>query len=364
MVSSAIHRMQMSKITVFADRGSSHSWTWFADFLERIGEYDARFLDTAGLIDSLRQRSEVVVISGGDGYAIADCLKGQGFARLKEFVYQGGRYVGVCAGAYLPLPSRIEPLREFNLSTTKIDNIDCSPVRRDEPPRVSVPYGSCSIVHPVRGDVEVSSSASTVAAPLYGGPVFAEPEDDEVLLRYTGFGADAEFQIDRVRAEAIMIGRPAAVRSVHGEGTLMLLGPHLEHPDYPEANRILSGLLGLGSSKMREPKGGKEPSPAMARVLADLKVAAMGLEGRSFLVGKKHWDASRFLELIRAIERRASSIGQEDAERVRTDLDAVRRILLRMKVGVESEVDEATIMLVNTTRTCVDSHFRAMVEGR
>ena len=361
MVSIAIHQILMPRIVVFAGKGSSHSWTWFADYLEQIGEFDARFLGSDEFVDSLEKGPETVVLSGGDGYAIAESLKSGGFSGLKRFVSSGGRYVGICAGAYLPLPSRIPPFSGFNLSTTRIENIDYSLRKKEEPPRVSVPYGLCSILHPVRGEVELTGDSIRTYAPLYGGPVFKEPEDDEVMLRYTGFATDTEYQIDRGRAEAMVLGRPAAILCEHGDGELLLLGPHLEHPRYPEANGLLGDLLGLAKSTRRGIMVQEKMPSSLARSLADLKVAATGLEGRSFLVGRKLWDASRFLELAWAIEKRAWIMGPEDAEGLRYCLDTVRGILLRTEIGVESNLDEATVLLVNGARVCVDTYFRSMV---
>ncbi len=354
----------MPRIVVFAGRGTSHSWTWFADFLERMGEYDARFLDSREFVDSIGEGPETVILSGGDGYAIAESLKGSGFARLKSFISRGGRYVGICAGAYLPLPSSLAPFDEFNVSSTKISNIDCSIASEADQPRRSVPYGSCSIIHPVRGEVGISYDRGATRAPLYGGPVFAEPEKDKVLLRYAGFGTDTDFQFDRGMAEAMVLGRPAGVLSEHGKGTLHLLGPHLEHPNYPEANRLLGDLLGIVPGERKEPKQVVAVPAPLARSLADLKVAAIGTEGRSFLVGKKLWDASRFLELAQAIEKRSWSLAPEEVDGLREDLDAVRGVLLGTKSRIESDVDDATVMLVNCTRVCVDSYFRSMVDGR
>ena len=355
----------MPSTVVFAGKGSSHSWTWIADFLERIGDHDARFLETEEFVDSLRKGCEIAIISGGDGHAIAESLRGPGFRQLKEFISDGGQYVGICAGAYLPLPSSIEPFNEFNLSTTRIENIDCAEGRKDdEIPRVSVRYGACSIIHPVRGEVNVSEGDGEIMAPLYGGPIFKEPSVDNVLLRYRGFGEGAVFQVDQGRAEAMVLGKPAAVRCAYGDGHLLLLGPHLEHPMYPDANRLLQNLLGIRPNGARGNKEtGKAPAE-LARFLADLKVAATGLEGQSFLVGRKLWDASRFLELVMAIEKRAWHIGPADVAKVCSDLDKARRIILRTRVGIESDVDEATVLLVGVARYCVDSHFRLMVEGR
>ncbi len=348
---------------MFAGKGSSHSWTWMADLLERIGDYDARFLQAEEFLDSLGRGTEIAVVSGGDGYAIGESFRGSGFARLKEFISSGGSYVGICAGAYLPLPSRVKPFDEFNISATKIENLDCSN-QLEEIPRVSVRYGNCSIIHPVRGDVEISANDFKTHAPLYGGPIFKEPESDTVLLRYVGFGVGTEFQIERDKAEAMVLGRPAAIECRYNDGRLFLFGPHLEHPKYPEANRLLQELLGFIPGPKRVAREPKSVPPTLAKSVADLKVAAAGLEGRSFMVGRKLWDAGRFLELIRAIEKRAWCLGPEDLETIRSNLDVSRGILLKTTVGVESDIDEATVLLVESARLCVDSHFRSMVAGR
>jgi len=364
MVPAVNHRVEMPKIVVFAGRGSSHSWTWFADFLERMGTCDVRFLGSREFIDSLAREPGTVVISGGDGYAVSNTLKGGGFVRLREYMERGGRYVGICAGAYLPLPSKLPPFSEFNISSTRIENIECSSKRNDDPPRVSVPYGACSILHPVRGKVEIKSGSSRTWAPLYGGPVFREPEDDEVVLRYSGFGEDTEFQVERGRAEAMVLGKPAAIHCRHGRGSLLLLGPHLEHPNYPDANAVLANLLGLNRGSLQAHDEPKKPSASLARSIADLKVAAMGLEGRSFLVGNKLWDASRFLELVKAIEKRAGSMDPNETELVQSNLDEVRNTLVKTEVGEESDVDDATVLLVESARICVDAHFRSASESR
>src|SRR5207244_3425508 len=46
-------------------------------------------------------RLEAVVVPGGWAPSIAGALGADGLAALRAFVSKGGRYVGVCAGAYL-----------------------------------------------------------------------------------------------------------------------------------------------------------------------------------------------------------------------------------------------------------------------
>ena len=327
-----------------------------------------KFLDSKGFSEDLSTAVAHAIISGGDGFRIANALGKHGFAHLKGFIHQGGTYIGICAGAYLPLPSSVEPFNQFNLSSTKIENISREDLPQDVSPRVAVRYGSCAVVHPVRGEVELGVEDKVLKAPLYGGPVFKEPETDDVLARYRGFTDGTELHLDKGRAESIMIGKPAAVRSRHGKGILLLFGPHLEHPKYPEANDAFVKFPKRPFTIVRETepaKGGQGiDDEALAKSLADLKVAILGLENRSFVVGNKLWDGSRFLELVGAIEKRAWTLGGFTAENVISRLDQTRETLLQAKPGTIVQGDEGPEHLVEAARICVDNHFRVLREKR
>jgi glutamine amidotransferase-like uncharacterized protein len=356
--------MSSGNVIVYAGAGSSHSWTWLADLFESKGIFNARFLDATSFIEALSDRPESVVLSGGDGFAIGSSLDGEGFASLEKYIAFGGRYVGVCAGAYLPLPSSIHPFSQFNISSTKIENIDCraSPLE-GMPPRVAVRYGRCAIVHPIRGEMVLDSGGSVVKAPIYGGPIFKEPDEDRVILRYRDFTPDTEFQFNDQSARDIVLGHPAAICCHHGSGDLLLLGPHLEHPSYPLANRLFLELLELDSYRSRRTCS-EAASPALASSIADLKVAIVGLENRSFVVGKKLWDGSRYMELVNAIEKRAWSVDGRLLQDLVRGLDTVHRDIIRVNIGGESDVDQTTQLLVDCARQCVDNHFRSLVESR
>jgi glutamine amidotransferase-like uncharacterized protein len=350
--------MERRMTLVYAGEGSSHSWTWLADLFEAKGVHDVRFLDSKGFTEGLNDDVRTAIISGGDGLKIASSLGAHGFAHLKGFIHKGGTYVGICAGAYLPLPSLIEPLNRFNLSSTKIENIDCSVMSGS--PRVSVRYGSCSIVHPVRGEVDLEG-IYTLKAPLYGGPIFKEPEHDETLLRYRQFTGSTEFQMDKARATSMVLGKPAALRVKHGLGELLLLGPHLEHPRYPGANDIFMRLptAGYGVGVISEPNCAEpeKADPALLRSLADLKVSILGLENRSFLVGNKLWDGSRFLELIVATEKRAHTLDHSLAIDIKSSLDHMRELLVNSSYRSFEDSLDGPDLLVEAARKCADNHF-------
>jgi len=354
--------MVSSSVLVYAGNGSSHSWTWLADLFESNGIYDVRFLDSRSFLESLRDGVRYVIISGGDGFRIASSIGVHGFAHLKGFIHRGGTYVGICAGAYLPLPSSIEPFNKFNLSTTKIENLECgTSAPEDSSPRVAVRYGSCSIVHPVRGEVEVNFGRETFLAPIYGGPIFKEPTKDSVICRYGRLVQNTELQTDRDSAERMIRGRPAGIKAKHGAGQLLLLGPHLEHPRYPKANKaFLSLLLGLTKARNEPSMVDEARNLKLGRSIADLKVAIVGLENRSFLIGTKLWDGGRFMELAVAIEKRRHSMNSDLAERAIAKLDRVREHILAGSESVFLEAGKSSELLVSAAQECVDNHFLAM----
>lgn len=349
---------------MYAGTGSSHSWTWLADLFERSGVFGVRFLDDDEFVEELASESvELAIVSGGDGFMIADALKGEGFRKLEGFIKAGGTYAGICAGAYLPLPSTVPPFSEFNLSSTRIENIDSHlDIDASVSPRIAVRYGSCAVVHPVRGPLEVGEhSRASVLAPLYGGPVFREPEHDVALMRYLSFTSGTEFQMEKDKACSLILEKPAVIKVFHGDGKLVLFGPHLEHPRFPSANELFLRMLGFERTQQKkEPLPPREGNPSLLRSITGLKVAIYGLENRSFVVGKKAWDGGRLLELADAIEKRASNLSDEELELIHSRLSRLRELLVTLKKGTDSDADESTQLLVETARICVDRHFEAL----
>ncbi len=343
-------------IEVYAGQGASHSLVWLVDLLLSARISEARLIgaDDVGTIGE--RRPSCVVVSGGDGYDIAGSIGSSGFSSLSEYISDGGLYIGMCAGAYLPLPSRLEPFSSFNLSGTKIRNLGTA-VEGD--PARSVPYGSCSILQPVRGMVSLEGPAGKCIAPTYGGPVFSEPDEDEVLLRFISFVDDTEFQISRDSAERMMIGSPAAISCRHGEGRLLLFGPHIEFPGCHEGNRIFLGLLPADQEGRpgRPHSGDVAPYPGLDRAIADLKVAILGLENRSFVSSSKAWDGGRLMEILDAIGRMRRSVCADRSQEVVALLSRVRSRLISFDETGAADMAETPYELVEAFRICANERL-------
>ncbi|MBU1159140.1 MAG: hypothetical protein KKE24_07360 [Candidatus Thermoplasmatota archaeon] len=344
---------------VYAGSGSSHSWTWLADLFESRGIFNVVFGSESDLQGGIEGSHSRVIISGGDGFEIAEALNGKGFSNLKAFIRDGGQYIGICAGAYLPLPSSISPFQQFNISKTRISNIRPGiSLAESSTTRYAVRYGSCSIFHPVRGSVLLDIHGSSIVAPLYGGPVFKEPDEDEVLARYAGMAEQATTNMSHDEVRTVLDRTPAVIRCRFGSGELLLLGPHLEHPDFPEANDVMLGLMRMTGND-RSVRIPWQRKTNLDRSIADLKVAILGLEHRSFVVGSKLWDGGRLMELLDAIEIRKSSADGMVSDRVDNLLKASRDEILEASSRDAQEVESAPSNLVEAARLTVNEHFSA-----
>ncbi|MFH1152362.1 MAG: BPL-N domain-containing protein [Pseudomonadota bacterium] len=239
------------KIGIYAGSGTSHSWLWFVDLFEGLGLVDLVILDEHRLQDQGLADLNILVISGGDTFAVARALGKSGAEAIRAFVDRGGIYAGSCAGAYLPMKSSKTPLDLFNFVDVKITNVTrILPRAEKESLKFCTSYGCDFIFHPVREAVTLETdngfgpqASRTLTAPMYGGPGMIAPDPGFILARYSGFTDKTSFLVNRSLAEETLVGHAAVVRVPFGQGCFYLFGPHLEHPGFPEANRCVASAL-------------------------------------------------------------------------------------------------------------------------
>ena len=82
-----------------------------------MGFWDIQFIDDCDITREALDRTTVLLISGGDTFAIAEALGQPGAQQLKSFFERGSLYIGRCAGAYLPLNSSLAPLTRVSAFT-------------------------------------------------------------------------------------------------------------------------------------------------------------------------------------------------------------------------------------------------------
>jgi len=320
------------RLKVYSGAGASHSWLWFAETFERLGYYDVDFMDELSIVEGKGfEGADTFFVSGGDTFAVAGALGEQGGLRVGSFVEKGGTYIGSCAGAYLPLRSSKAPLDRFNFVTARVANLaDKLPEPLQMADKLGSPYGCRFIFHPVRDEVRMRTTGTPPAygdaeiiAPLYGGPPMDPYGDAVALAHYAGFTGRTEFLVDPEKADRTLVGRAAVLMKNYGDGRFFLFGPHVEHPGFPGANRLLADALLFGiaggprTDAVGNGEGGLPISPArsrgarsalgeLRRSVSNARIAATALERRamSWRIGAKIYDAQKVGAFLDPIWRR------------------------------------------------------------
>ncbi|MFP3911110.1 MAG: BPL-N domain-containing protein [Desulfobacteraceae bacterium] len=313
-------------IAIYAGQGASHSWLWFVDLFDRMGLYDLCFLTDTTLKENGLRGIDVLAMSGGDTFAIAEGLGKSGAREIERFIRSGGLYIGSCAGAYLPLNSSKPFLNLFNYVPAKITNLTRSlPTALRLKEKFCTSYGCSFIFHPVRETVELKTNGfapfgkpKTLLAPLYGGPPMTLSDPAAVLVRYTGFTDHTLFLVDRKLAEETVLGKAAVIRKKMGAGHFHLYGPHFEHPRFPTANHLMAAAMywdlrrgnppcprtdALQGNAFLSKKSAKHFIRAVKREISNARIVAAGLEMQpvQWTIGNKVYDPGKIRVFLEAI---------------------------------------------------------------
>lgn len=361
-------RIHFPKIGIYAGTGTSHSWIWFVELFEGAGFFDLTFLNETDIQAGRLNTIDVLAVSGGDTFAVAQSLNASGARRLAEFVRDGGIYLGACAGAYLPMNSSKKDLDLFNFAPVKITNL-----RKVLPEAVKHTYKFCTaygcdyIFHPVREAVRMrvngafSFPVRSMTAPLYGGPAMIPCEGSEALAAYTDFTKDTDFLVSRDIASETLMGHAAAVRVPMDRGAFYLFGPHFEHPHFPEANMFLIDIIlresiALGSRDITETsdcrllvgEDRKKLITDIRRELSNCRIVATGLEIMpiNWRIGAKYYEPEKIRVFLEAMWQRLDRLAKTDGIMVREKDErrlvehavATTHVLRKMKRHIDKDL--------------------------
>jgi len=312
-------------IGIYTGSGASHSWLWFVEILDRMGFYNVHFVDEKDILSNGLEAMNVLLMSGGDTFAMAEGLGKEGSDKLRSFIEGGGLYIGTCAGAYLPLKSSMDFLNQFNFINVKISNISR---RLSETERSLFQKYTCSsygcdfVFHVVREDVALkmmngyqANGKREMVAPLFGGPSMLPSEDIEPIATYQGFTKKTKFLVEEGLAERTLIGNIAVAKKSMGKGHLYIFGPHFEHPDYPWCNLFLAELIrknqnGRSPQVQKDFSGNPIKGEGLRELLKDLKrelsnsrIMASGMDDFSvnWLIGNKYYEPEKISVFINTV---------------------------------------------------------------
>ncbi len=211
--------MATSKILIYRDYGVSdltNLTKGLRCYFEPKG-IEVSFTDASAIIkdDILNKNISLFIMPGGAATPFLQKLQVQGNDKIRDYIFQGGNYLGICAGAYyacrnVSFETDIEPLaikRENELLSivqacavgTLKKELNLRPYMKNEESGavVKLQWQNQDIYY----------------AHYHGGPKFvSEHENYDILARY----ADIE-------------GNPAAIiRQNYGKGRIVLSGVHFE----------------------------------------------------------------------------------------------------------------------------------------
>lgn len=158
---------------------------------------------------------DALVVGGGWAPEQRTSLGSDSIRGIREFVAQGGGYVGICAGAYLAAARVRWEARNYIYPLQLFSGTAVGPVP-DLPPWPT--SGAIALqretgAHPLQGK-------GRIVGQYFGGPsFFPENPTDRVLLRYPN-------------------GAVAALAFNYGKGRVVLIGPHLEISSSVDANEV------------------------------------------------------------------------------------------------------------------------------
>ena len=285
--------MNDPKIGIYAGSGTSHSWLWFVDLFEKAGFHDLVFLDEFLVQNNEIKDLDVLVVSGGDTFAVAHSLGKQGGRNIKSFVEQGGVYIGSCAGAYLPMKSSQKPLDQFNFVDVKITNLSkLFPGAEIQTCKSCAAYGYDFVFHPVREAVSLKTTSFfdkdksiEFSAPLYGGPGMKAKDPSWVLAVYEGFTPKTTFLTSLKIAQKTLVSNGAVIKVPLKQGCFYLLGPHLEHPKFKQANQFIIDAVNRETGTARDDVDSKNKKTGFSpQDLKDRKEQVSGKKAKELLL--------------------------------------------------------------------------------
>jgi len=208
-------------------------------------------------------QSKILIVPGGSGRLKASKLGAQGILAIRNFIENGGAYIGFCGGAGLALSDGDSGLGicpwSRNLHRDRIQHLVSGHIISSLNQDVLIPE-------------RINHAPCTEAAlPVWWPGRFQEPTSDiildelqsavRVLARYKEMGNDlhvADLPIQKLPPSALedcqnlyginlrphlLDGQPAIITGSFGSGQYILSYSHLETPDSPAANALFAHML-------------------------------------------------------------------------------------------------------------------------
>ena len=202
------------RVAIFDDYGSfGRGVPRCLELLSKRAELQVETLNAEALAQGRLRQFQIVIFSGGSGGKQASSLGLAGRTEVRDFVQQGGGYLGICAGNYLAC-------RGFSWGLGILD-------AKTKSSRWARGSGDLLIEAVGQGRQTLGLPAGLCSIRYANGPVFAPAADPgipdyEVLALFR-----SEFALNKAPVGA-QIHSPAMVRGHLGRGRVLCSSPHPE----------------------------------------------------------------------------------------------------------------------------------------
>jgi glutamine amidotransferase-like uncharacterized protein len=213
---------QIVRVAIYADEGASKEGSpEVKKCLAAAERFEVKTVTAEKIRGGALDKFDVLIQPGGSGSKQAKTLGEEGCRRVKQFVADGGGYVGICAGAYL---ASAEYSWSFGLLDAEVIDNEHWARGKGEVQLVVSPAGRAAL------GIDVERCPILYhQGPLLGPGGKAEIDDYELLAAF-------ETEIAENGAPSgVMKGTTAIARGKFGKGRVVCFNPHPEKTPGREA---------------------------------------------------------------------------------------------------------------------------------
>jgi glutamine amidotransferase-like uncharacterized protein len=213
------------RVAIFMDKGSARGQGGpnMTAQLEKLSDMKVTHVDGEKIANGALKDFEVAVFPGGYAGQQSKALGKKGAEEVRNFVRNGGGYVGICAGAYLACSGTNQDCKNTLgiLNTTSAVKWERGKAKVDVE---LTPIGQQAKILP--GKMQKVT--------YHNGPIFTPTEDKErpafeVLAYYRSEVSN------RGSEKGTMVNQPAIVTSTYGQGRVLACSPHPEQTEGMES---------------------------------------------------------------------------------------------------------------------------------
>ena len=239
------------KVAVYDDKGATGKGIpCVTEIMSKTADIKLTRLKGADIAAGGLKGYDLVMFTGGSGSAEAAGLGEQGREEVRDFVRNGGGYVGICAGAYLACSGFEWGVGILNAKTVS------SKWRRGQ--------GEVKIEGEAFGEKLIDRGVRYANGPIIKADVRKDLPEFEVLVTFR-----SELALNDTPV-GVMVNAPAMVRSSYGLGRVFTSSPHPEQT---------AGLEPLVEKAVRWSARSKGPTEELWKRLEGMEVDKLWLPG-------------------------------------------------------------------------------------